>query len=230
MITRRPEELVAELLELRGRCVVDVGCGEGRLCRFMAGLGASVVGIDPSATLLARARALASAQSDGLQSYVRASGDALPLRTASAEAVVFLNSLHHIPPRRQARALAEAARVVTGGGRVLVIEPLAEGGFFETVRLVDDETEVRAHAYRVIRKARRFGLSQEREVTVSSPVRFPDYAALRERIIAANEGRRAAVEAADTRLEARFLERALRRDDGYHFIQPLRANLLRKRG
>ncbi len=41
-------------------------------------------------------------------------------------------------------ALREAVRV--SAGPVLVIEPLAEGSFFEAVRLVDDETEVRALA------------------------------------------------------------------------------------
>ena len=35
-------------------------------------------------------------------------------------------------------ALAEAARVLALAGRLVVIEPLPEGGFFELTRLVED--------------------------------------------------------------------------------------------
>nr|WP_210287066.1 class I SAM-dependent methyltransferase [Ancylobacter tetraedralis] len=37
---------------------LDVGCGEGRFCRMMQAIGLRTIGIDPTATLLARARAL----------------------------------------------------------------------------------------------------------------------------------------------------------------------------
>ena len=37
---------------LDGLCVLDAGCGDGRLCREMAGLGASAIGCDSSATLI----------------------------------------------------------------------------------------------------------------------------------------------------------------------------------
>lgn len=223
MIGRRPEEVVADVLDLDGRWIVDLGCGDGWLTRFLASRGAVAVGVDPSPAMLARARAEA-----GPESFVRARADDLPLRDGSVDAAVFLNSLHHVPPERQSRALAEAARVVVRGGRVLVIEPLAEGDLFETMRLVEDETEVRAHAERVVRQASGCGLAREREVVFATPLSFPDYAAFRDRLVAVDEGRLATLEAVEPRLEARFLERAVRRGDGYHFDQPQRAFLLRK--
>ncbi|MBE9604022.1 class I SAM-dependent methyltransferase [Acetobacteraceae bacterium H6797] len=46
-------------IEGRGfRTALDIGCGEGRFCRIMRGLGIAPTGIDPTESLLARARAL----------------------------------------------------------------------------------------------------------------------------------------------------------------------------
>lgn len=48
-----------ERIEGRGfRNAVDVGCGEGRFCRIMQRAGIRTTGIDPTETLLARAREL----------------------------------------------------------------------------------------------------------------------------------------------------------------------------
>jgi SAM-dependent methyltransferase len=44
-----------------GQRVLDVGCGQGRMSRYLAGLGAEVTGVDISAAMLGRARALGPA-------------------------------------------------------------------------------------------------------------------------------------------------------------------------
>ena len=45
---------------VEGRRVLDIGCGEGRFCRLLAGLGAEVTGIDLTEGLVERARALST--------------------------------------------------------------------------------------------------------------------------------------------------------------------------
>jgi len=47
---------IRELVDLRGKRVVDVGCGAGRLSFACAGAGARVFGIDPDEDLIADAR------------------------------------------------------------------------------------------------------------------------------------------------------------------------------
>jgi SAM-dependent methyltransferase len=51
-----------------GERVLDIGCGQGRMSRYLAGLGAEVTGVDISAAMLAKARAVGPA---GI-AYVRA--------------------------------------------------------------------------------------------------------------------------------------------------------------
>ena len=49
--------MVAALRALRPRRVLDLGCGEGWLCRALSGLGIETVGVDAAPALVAAARA-----------------------------------------------------------------------------------------------------------------------------------------------------------------------------
>src|SRR3954447_23970558 len=86
---------------------------------------------------------------------------ALPLEDASADVVVFANSLHHVPGDLLDAALGEAARVLRPGGLLYLPEPVAEGPYFELVRAVDDETAVRAAAHAAIGRAAEHGVRHE---------------------------------------------------------------------
>ena len=183
---RRPVEVLGELVELDGRDVVDVGCGDGALVRRLAGLGARVTGVEVSAQALAGARAHAPVAGER---YVEGTGQALELPDDSADVVVFMQSLHHVPAASMDTALGEAARVVRPGGAVYVQEPLAEGPFFALVALVDDETTVRAHAQEALARAPAAGLRRERELRFDVPVTLASFEEFRARIIGADAAR-----------------------------------------
>ena len=126
---------------LEGRAILDIGCGRGRLLRALVRRGAVMTGIDPSDDLLAKARDMAP-EAD----LHRAGGESLPFAGDSFDGAIFLNSLHHVPQDLIRPALAEALRVIRPGAPLLVIEPLARGGYQEVFAPLDDETELRAGA------------------------------------------------------------------------------------
>jgi ubiquinone/menaquinone biosynthesis C-methylase UbiE len=97
--------------ELRGRRVLEVGCGTGRLAAALAERAlARVWAVDASAAMVERARAL------GVNARV-ARAEALPFKAGSFGAVVMRMVVHLL---ERPRALAEAARVLAPGGALVV--------------------------------------------------------------------------------------------------------------
>ncbi len=100
--------------------VVDIGCGEGYLTIEVARWARRVIAIDRSAAVLSRARALAGRRHAGNIVFKRGDLDRLPLEPSSVDVALLSQALHHAPD--PARTLREAARVVRGGGKVLVLD------------------------------------------------------------------------------------------------------------
>ncbi len=199
---REPVDVLLELVPPAGLTVVDVGCGEGSVVRRLAAAGATAIGVETGAEPLARARAH---EPVGGERYVEGTGEALPLDAGSADAVVFMQSLHHVPPDAMDAALAEAARVVVPAGAVVVIEPVAAGPFFSLVAMVDDETRVRALAQEAVARA---PLALETELRFDAPVRLPSFGAFRDRITLADAERGSAFAEREAELRAAYDELA----------------------
>jgi SAM-dependent methyltransferase len=225
--TRSPHDVLDSVLPDGAPLVVDVGCGDGSLVRHLARRGARAVGVEVGAEPLARARAHVPV---GDERYERAGAQALPLDDGTADAVLFMNSLHHVPREAMDAALAEAARVLRPGGLLYVQEPLAEGPYFELLRPVDDETAVRAAAHVAIGRAGRHGLAHEREIRFDNDVVHGGFGSFRDRVVLADAARAAAFAGVEDDLRERFERTAERVADGYRFEQPMRVDVLRKAG
>lgn len=93
--------------------VLDAACGTGRYSVHLAQRGHQVVGVDSSPEMLARAR-------QKLPSVEFRQGDLadLPIESVSVDAAVCALALVHLPDI--GKAVAELARVVRAGGRVLI--------------------------------------------------------------------------------------------------------------
>lgn len=219
-------DLIVAQLPVAGLRLVDVGCGEGVLVRALTRLGARVIGVECGATMLALAR---GAVPMGDETYCEGVGQALPLADASADGVIFMNSLHHVPESQMLAALAEAARVVVAGGWVVVNEPLPEGRFYALTRQVEDEEAVRAAALRAVRACSQAGLREEAEILYRNPVRMDSYAAFAARMGNIDPQRQALVAAREETLRADFHRLAEPLPEGgFLFDQPARLSLLRK--
>jgi len=99
----------------RGKSVVDLGCGNGRLGRFVIPDAAAYVGVDLSDALMAfDLPEAAEARVD----LVRASLEQLPLLDACADIVLCWGALHHVADYRA--AMREIERVLKPGGTLLL--------------------------------------------------------------------------------------------------------------
>lgn len=98
-----PTALVDWLLRSGPRDAVDLGCGTGIAMRLVAARGVRVIGVDPSANMLAQAAG----------DRVRADAMRLPFRAASFDLAYAAQSFHWFDPEL---ALAEIARVVRPDG------------------------------------------------------------------------------------------------------------------
>ncbi|MGI8619816.1 MAG: ArsR/SmtB family transcription factor [Gemmatimonadaceae bacterium] len=98
--------------------VGDLGCGTGQLTEALAPFVERVVAIDASEPMLGSAKKrLAGVRNAHLR---RGELESLPLADDSLDAALLFLVLHYLP--EPALAIAEAARVVRPGGRILVVD------------------------------------------------------------------------------------------------------------
>jgi SAM-dependent methyltransferase len=103
------------LPDLRGRRVLDLGCGFGWFCRWARERGAvHIEGIDVSDKMLARARATTA---DATIVYVSADLELLALRAASFDVVYSSLVLHYIVDLE--RLLAQVCQALVPGGSLV---------------------------------------------------------------------------------------------------------------
>ena len=202
---------LANAIDLRGKVVVDVGCGDGAFVRALSRAGADALGIEVSEDAVARARA-----KDPDHRYELGGAERLPLADRSVDVATLMLSLHHVP--EPSSAFPELKRVVRE--HVWIAEPLPEGDYFELLRPVDDETEVRANAQRAISEQTDFTRVETVEYAVTLTI--ASFEEIRERILAADPGRAERF----ARLEADLRERFTPGD----YVVPMRADLLRSAG
>jgi ubiquinone/menaquinone biosynthesis C-methylase UbiE len=101
-----------------GRRALELGCGTGVFLTRVARSGATLVGLDLSQDLLARAHE----QLKAIENVRLACGnaEAMPFADGGFDTVYGSSVLHHLG---LARALAESFRLVRPGGRVVFTEP-----------------------------------------------------------------------------------------------------------
>lgn len=100
--------------------LIDLGTGTGRILELFAGRANRVAGFDVNREMLAHARARLAAS--GVRNAQLRLGDIfhLPLESGAGDAVVIHQVLHFL--EEPGRAVAEAARLLRPGGRLLIVD------------------------------------------------------------------------------------------------------------
>ncbi|GIW87479.1 MAG: hypothetical protein KatS3mg108_1803 [Isosphaeraceae bacterium] len=109
----RLRALVTKLGVAPGMRLLDLGCGKGRFASGLVDYGAEVWGLDASSAMLAAADRLPR---------VRATARRIPFPAATFDGAYAVEVFEHLHPRSLDRTLAELARVVRAGGRVVIID------------------------------------------------------------------------------------------------------------
>jgi ubiquinone/menaquinone biosynthesis C-methylase UbiE len=107
-----------------GDQVLDVGCGTGTLALEVAprvGIAGRVAGIDPSPEQIARARAKAARRHVPIQFQVGVI-EQLAFPDQSFDVVLSTLMMHHLPASLKRQGLAEIARVLRPGGRLVIVD------------------------------------------------------------------------------------------------------------
>jgi ubiquinone/menaquinone biosynthesis C-methylase UbiE len=130
--------LLAEAGDLRGRRVLDIGCGTGTLAAWLTDRAAARVwGVDPSPEMLAVARGKVP---DGV-GLKEGRAEALPFKDGWFERVVMMLVFHHVDG---AAALEEIHRVLGEDGRLVIgtfapaqFDDYYLAPFFPSIPLID---------------------------------------------------------------------------------------------
>lgn len=117
---RLADDIEADLLlgalgDVHGKCILDVGCGDGAFAARLAERGAAVTGIDADTGMIAIASA-----SDAAVRFMVASAEALPFPNAAFDAVTLVTVMCLCADR--GAILDEAVRVLRPGGRLVIGE------------------------------------------------------------------------------------------------------------
>lgn len=107
--------------------LIDIGCGTGRFLDFVkqAWPRLPVIGVDLSEAYIGHARRHLKRWSR--THFVVANAEAIPAPDNSCDAVTSIFMLHELPPEVRQAVIAEAARVLKPGGRLILMDSLQRG-------------------------------------------------------------------------------------------------------
>lgn len=135
---------LAQLFDLRGKHIADVGAGTGSSCLALAHYARQVTGIELEPAMLRIAQAKARAQENSHVTYVAGDALALPLADDSVDMVTGI-TLALYPPAQFREFIREGLRVARGLVIYLGIPPGWYGGdlyeFIEDFEKTDDEVD-----------------------------------------------------------------------------------------
>lgn len=100
--------------DVRGKTILEIGCGKGRFLGALSAMGARCIGLDVSLELLTKAVKTNAGE------YLQASATSLPFNDDSVDYIFCVEVIEHIPGIE--KLIEEAARVLRKDGSFAVID------------------------------------------------------------------------------------------------------------
>ena len=219
------KKIILKEINLEHKNVLDVGCGNGWLLLWLSKFISKGIGIDPSQ------EQIISAQKQIKNSNVKFKVidiENFKNTNEKFDLVFYFNSFHHIPKKNMFEALLKCSSCMNSNSIMCIVEPLAEGNFFEFMKDIDDETSIRSAAYKCIINSNQANLKIKKEVFYNEKKIFNDPESCIHSLTLANSKRSNYINKLKEQLMEKFyLLSKIDKDNKYEFIQPMRINLLK---
>ena len=153
--------------DVKGKKLLEVGCGSGQQAVYFASLGAIVTGIDVSS------KSIATQSPVGNLSVLRMDAESMRFPDESFDLIYINALLMHVDKEK---VISECRRVLRKGGKIIVVEPLLHNPFMRIYRHFSDYKKTNP-SYMTLRKFKElsegFSSFEHREFYFSSLVSLP---------------------------------------------------------
>jgi len=225
-ITCPEPDIYNQLLSLDNKHILELGCGGAHITRKIATSGTDRTVTALEVDEIAHEKNLLVSDLPNVTFLLSGAQD-IPLDDESVDVVLMFKSLHHVPMELMETSMHEIRRVLKPGGFAYISEPVFAGEFNEILRLFHDEKEVRAAAFKTLKKVVDEGLFElVEEVFFYSPRRYESFAEFENHTIKATHANHKLDENLYEQVKQRFEQHI--GDDGAHFSNPIRVDLLQR--
>ena len=205
------------ITDLADKHCLDIGCGDGQFAEVLHHQRADVWGVDVNSASIERFN---ERLPDSTRKGWLASATKLPFDNRFFDLSIMFNSFHHVPEEGITAALDEAMRVTMPTGCFLILEPDAQGSYFELVKQVDDETFVRRQAREYLQKWVKAGGFSAKVYRYQQEVSFTSFDQFLDRLLMADPARKEMIETKRIELQSLFQTGWKSEKDRFCFTQP----------
>ena len=224
--TMSEADVIVEQLEIKGKRLLELGCGGAWMTRLLAGRFGAAEVVATEVDRIQHEKNLAINDLPNV-SFKYGGAQAIDAPDQSFDAVFMFKSLHHVPRELIAPSLQEIRRVLRPGGYAWFSEPVYWGEFNALLSLFHDEQEVRQIAFEALRSVVQSGLFElQAELFFHVPGSYESWELFEERFIRVTHTEHRIDPQLYGRIKAAFL--AHMTPDGAHFLKPHRVDILRR--
>jgi ubiquinone/menaquinone biosynthesis C-methylase UbiE len=225
---RSEASVCEEWVPLAGARVLELGCGRADSTRELAQRHPDAQFVAQEVDTVQHGLNLAATVPPNV-TFALGGAQEIPVADGSYDAVLMFKSLHHVPVELLDRALSEIHRVLAPGGIAFFAEPVFEGEYNEVIRIFHDEERVRLLAFAALERA--VGRGQFELVTeqfFDRRTTFDSFAHFEKVVIGVTHTQHRLTPSQFEEVRERFSRHLT--PTGAEFRQPMRADVLRKRG